>query len=260
MINKINLAVHQGFYQKSLEGYRKLGPHKSRFSKVFGGCSHEIFWGKIFKEPEPGNVLMPRMNKNTFVLEPYMGAALAGTMLHEGTQKILKSIGEYQGFEFIEAEKYVVIKRGRVEIDGHVDLVYMDGIVKMICDIKTLSPNTFKSITSDSWGPPDKYWVVKKLKSKEQANGYACVEGVDVYSILWLNRDNLRFKLDVHHADKKSYEKYIEMFLEVDRKVEEYQNGDDGVRPALCGIQLCQYCDHRSVHCPGLKLLKEMGF
>ena len=260
-------TIFRLLYEKSLEGSRDLLPNEFRMSH-FADCSWELFFSKIFPiQTEEGNPLIIK-DKNTGVVTPVNGKAVSGTLLHEALQFLLKDV-------IIEAERKIsetltspefpnvpVLLSGHVDIDYEEDgrrfLVLVDG-TKYLCDIKTLSTKNFEEIVGIQNMAETSYSATKVKKATPQANAYAFMSNVETFTILWMDKDSLRYKVEPFKTNPKEFQDGIDKMAEVLSCVKKYQDGDRDIRPKFCGVTMCNYCDAFRRHCLGAQKLKKDG-
>lgn len=250
-MHPLNKIIFDSYYRKQREGSRKLKDNEFRISKAVG-CSYELFYGKAFPKPDQGETASIRYNPHTGVVTPVMGKALAGTFIHEVTQNLLD-------FFIIEAETVVNYKDDQILLSGHVDMEYHRRGGNEICDIKSLASYTFDSISGESVLKPNSYADIKKKKSVVQANIYAYLSGANNFTILWIDRNSLRFKLEEFPTSEAVFLEVIDKLHAVMDALADFKNGDKDARPCVSGLQMCKYCDAKDTHCLGKEHLHQKG-
>jgi hypothetical protein len=263
----LEYTIFKLLYEKSLEGGRQLAPNEFRMSH-FADCSWELFFSKIYPESvEEGTPLIIK-DKHTGVVTPVSGKAVAGTLLHEALQFLLKDYiveAERKISKTITSPEYPdfpVLLSGHVDIDYAEDerrfVVVKDG-KKNLMDIKSLSTNNFEEIVGIKTMEETSYSATKVKKATPQANAYAYLSDLTSFSIMWLDKDSLRYKFEHFPIDPVGFAKGIDKMAEVLYCVAKYQDGDTEIRPKFCGITMCNYCDAFRRHCLGSKKLKSQG-
>jgi len=250
---KLEKIVFNALAELGISGFRKLALNEFRISNT-PYCSHELFYMKVFpeiSEPPVGEVQIIR-NQFTGTITVPMGAANSGTMTHQGVQVLI-----IDDASIISVEEEVEYEIEDILLSGHVDITYLDKDNEfMICDIKTLSSNVFKSICE---GVPKagSYAEHKLIMSIIQANSYAVTMNVDKFSIMWMDRNDQRFNIDVFDTSRTVFDEVIDKLKDIMLAVNEFQMGNEDIRPKLCGIANCRYCAYYREKCLGWDRVKE---
>jgi len=247
-IDPIAKKICEVFFEKSSSGWRYLEPNEFRVSQT-ADCSWKLFFNKILpqEEPQMGPI---RFNEYNGLVTPHNGGALAGTFAHEKTQELLK------GF-ITDAERKVTWEDNAkfVKISGHIDLEHQLNGKLSLTDIKTMAGYGFKSVVGEEYLQPGGYWDKKRRKSILTTNVYANIVGTKYYNIMWMDRSDLRFKIEKFETDETKFHEIHNKLVNVLNTVNSYKTGNTDAKPIPCGITMCNYCDHRNKVCPGSDLL-----
>ena len=260
----LEYVIFNSLYHKGKEGDMELPLTGFRLSG-FADCSHELFWGKVRPEGKPDGEPLLIKDAHTGVVSPINGKAVSGTLLHESFQELLKPA-------ILEAEREIKAEAAsdrvpgvKILLVGHVDMDYAEdgkrfvvrvGGKRTLCDIKTVSTDTFEKIVGIEHMTPSSYAALKIKKAIPQANAYAFLTGAEDFTIMWVDKDSLRFKLELFPVDLAMYREGIDKYGDVLSAVVKYLNGDHEARPKLRGIPMCNYCDAYRRYCLGSVKLK----
>ena len=260
---------------KGNEGWRKLASNEFRVSTAVPGCSLSLFFDKVLGKNEPP--VNEIDHDDVFdIYTPGQGAAVAGTNIHELLEDLLQN--EYEFAELLIERDYRVniadvvepvlieeldpseipINSYDIRVSGHVDQGWRieENGDMFTLDVKTVAPYIFDQIVGLKPRRKGSYAEKKIEKSRRQSNFYAGESGAEEHMILWMDRNNLRFKLDLFTVDHDEINRAIHKMGSVLHAVDKYKNGDKHARPELAGLCDCRYCEWKGVACPGEDLFR----
>jgi hypothetical protein len=144
-------------------------------------------------------------------------------------------------------------------ITGHIDMIYMETGEIKVCDIKTLSTHTYEEIVGKKILKPGSYADMKRRKAISQANIYTVSIGATRFSILWIDKDSLSYKLEDFTVNEVEFGTIVDKLVDVSQAIKRYRDGDKTAKPKPCGNMICNYCDAHKKWCLGKASLNIQG-
>jgi hypothetical protein len=246
-LNLLERMVLGAFWKESIGGWRKLDKNETRFSQS-PECSHQLFYDKIYPEPAP-DLNEPEFKKDRKGIITVKNAkATIGTWIHEGIQKNVRDLPMTTGIE-----KEVTITGNVIKMTGHVDIEFQETEIKL-GDIKTVGIYVFPGLSGERSITADSYTEAKLESSIIQGNNYAIADECEWFYIIWVSRDEGRFKVELFKSDTGIFTRTIQKLKNVDDCYREAIEAGMIVQlPRFQGVCMCDlgrkgasYCRHNA--------------
>jgi hypothetical protein len=242
-LNLLERMVLGAFWRESVAGWRKLDPNETRFSQS-PECSHQLFYDKVYPEPAP-DLNEPEFKRDSNgIITVKNGKATIGTWIHEGIQKNVRDLPMTTGIE-----KVITVTGNVIKMSGHIDIEFTETAVNL-GDIKTVGIYVFPGIAGERSIKPDSYTEAKRESSIIQGNNYAVADDCEWFYIIWVSRDEGRFKIELFKPEPKILQKTLKKLANVDECYQEAINAGKIVRlPRFEGVCMCDLGKNNTSYC-----------